>query len=276
MASSDTTIRNVYRQVTGREIPETLINSARGVPDDQLAAFFSGQSGGGYQPQTADDYVNSVFQQTLDAIQKAAQPAIDALKRSKEFDEKNPFTFDEILARQSAEERLNPYYEAELRDYLTGIYRTKGRTIQDEEALRNELNTTTEQTTGRIRRTLEDTIQSTQNAADDSGLLFSGKSLREEGKQAVQGEEDLSTALRQAELQQRQSKLREQRTLEDLASSEATYRRRQTAEQETALTTDVEQQKKEAQQQRELERQQYIGYPIVSGQQSLSSIFGIG
>lgn len=280
MASSDSIIRNVFRQVTGQEASDAAINAARDIPDQQLASFFSGSggsagfaagAGGGGGPTTADSLINSV----LESIKKASQPLLDATKRSQEFDEKNPFVFDEILARQSAEERLSPYYQAELKDYVTGIERSRGRTVQDEEQLRAELDTKTDQVQGNLRRDLEETIRGTQEAADDSGLLFSGRRLRQEGKAAVETEEDLATSLKGTDVQKAESLKRQGRNLEDLLSQEQTFKRRQQAEQETSLQTDVEEQKREQQQQRELERQQFVGYPLTTGTQSLTSILGL-
>lgn len=279
MASSDSIIRNTYRQVTGQEASDAVVNSARNVSDDQLASFFSGGGGNtGFSMESFSDpnsYADSLINSVLDSIKKASQPLLDAAKRSGEFDEKNPFVFDELLARSSAEERLSPYYQAELKDYITGVERARGRTVQDEELLRQELTTKVEETQGNLRRDLNETIKMTQEAADDAGLLFSGKRLRNEGKAQVDTEQDLATTLKGTELQKAQSLTRQTRGLEDLLSGEQTFRRRQTAEQETALQTDVSQQKTEAQQQRELERQQYVGYPLTTGTSSLTSILGL-
>lgn len=265
MASSDSIIRNTYRQITGKEAPDAIIRSARNVPDNELATFF--QSGGSTGDPAAD-FISGI----LDELTK---PLEEATRRAGEFDKNNPFVFDEVLAQDSAKERLSPYYEAELRDFLTGVTRSRGRTIQDEERFRQELDTTTENTSARIRRNIDETIKSSEEGFAGSGLLASGARQRTTGMQNIEGGENLSDFLRKQQLAGTESTLRKNRTLEDLASTEATGLRQSRAAQETALTTDVEQQRKEAQQKRELERQQYIGYPLATGQSSLSSVFGL-
>jgi uncharacterized protein with von Willebrand factor type A (vWA) domain len=265
MASSDAIIRNTYRQVTGQEAPDSVLRAARAVPDNELESFIKGGAKSG---DPAADFINSI----LDEITK---PLKEATERAGQFDRENPFVFDEVLARESAEERLSPYYEAELRDFLTGVTRARGRTLQDEQRLRTELDTTTETTSARIRANVEETIRSSEEGFAGSGLLSSGARERTTGMQEIQGEENLSDFMRKQTGARTESQIRESRNLEDIATKEATGIRTSQAAKETALSTDVLGQKTESAQKRELERQNFIGYPLAGGTNSLQSIFGL-
>jgi hypothetical protein len=269
MASSDSIIRNTYRQVTGQEAPDSVLRSARNIPDNELSSFF--QSGGGAGAGSGDpaaDFINSI----LDDITK---PLKEATERAGKFDRENPFVFDEVLAEQSANERLSPYYESELRDFMTGVVRARGRTLEDEKRLRTELDTTTETTSARIRRNVEETIKSSEEGFAGSGLLTSGARERTTGVEKIEGDENLGDFMRKQEGARNESQIREGRTLQDIGTKEATGIRTSTAAKDTAITTDVLDQQKEANQKREFERQQFIGYPLASGTGSLSSIFGL-
>lgn len=243
--------------------------SQYGADEGRVNALLSGGGFSGGSGDPAGDFIKSV----LDDLTK---PLREALDRAKQFDDKNPFAFDEELARASAEERFDPYYEAELRDFLTGINKTRSRTKEDEEALRTELDITTEQTGGKLRKNLEETIKTSEEGYAGAGLLFSGARERTTGIQETEGTQDIENLDRQSAIQKNQSLTRESRTLEDLAGTEATGLRESGAARETALTTDVEGQRKESLQKRELERQNFIGFPLGGGSSSISSIFGIG
>lgn len=274
MASSDSIIRNVYRSVFGKEADGDAIEAARTIPDNQLAQFFN--SGG------VQSYLSSperMAQKAIDDAKKATEeffkPYEEAAARSKEYDEKNPFTFDEALARASAKERFDPYYDSELNDFVTGISRQRERGTQDEEKLRQEISTDTEKYVGRAARDLNDAIQASNEGYAGAGLFFSGQRTRREGQIGIKGNEAISDIQTEGQRKIDESQTRQGRLLEDLASSEATGRRKLAADKETAILGDIEGQRKEQLQQRELGRQQYVGYPLSTGTSSLRSILGI-
>src|SRR5690606_12106866 len=102
-----------------------------------------------------------------------------------------------------------------------------------------------------VRRQLEETIRNAQEGFEESGLLSSGKRMRAEGKADIEGQEQLGSIERGTGLKVGESQKRQQRTLEDLASGQKTYQRKWEAERETALTTDVEEQRRQANEKRE-------------------------
>ncbi len=271
MASSDSIIRNTFRQVTGGEADQTVLRAARNIPDNELATFFS--SGGVQQfAQSPEAQIESVRQSVLEAF----KPFEEAGKRAGRFDEENPFLFDEALARESAEERFDPFFQAELREFLTGINRQRGRTVQDEERLRQELTTQTEQFTGRARRQLDEALKGSREGFAGAGLFFSGERLRREGQLEQAGQEGVSDFLRKQGLRTEESGLRERRGLEDIGLRQQRGQRLQTAERETSLRGDVLGQEQEAQRLREVERQQFIGFPLATGRSTLNTVLGTG
>lgn len=270
MASSDSFIRNKYREVTGRSADDSVLRAARSIPDQDLASFF--QSGG------VEAYANSpeaAIESARQAVLEAFKPFEEAAKRSGEFDEKNPFIFDEALARASSEERFDPFYQAELRDFLTGINRQRGRTVQDEERLRKELTTETENYVGRAKREIDQALEGSKEGFAGAGLFFGGQRLRREGQIGIEGEEKIGDFTRGQGIRQEESQLRQARTLEDIGSRESTTRRQLGAARETDILTDIAGQRREQQQQRELERQQFVGYPLATGTSGLQSILGL-
>lgn len=255
---------DAYMAESGRQAElDALRGKADGSYERAKAAYEQGDAGITGDPAT--DYINKI----IDSI---TSPLKQANERAAKFDSENPFAFDEILAEQSANERLSPYYETELRDYISGANRARGRTLQDEQSFRRELDTTTETVSGRMKQDVEETIRNTEDGYASSGLLSSGARERATGVTQTRGTEDLSTYMRGQELRRQDSLNRQSRTMEDLAAGQQTYERKLGAEKATALTTDIEKQRQESLARREMERQNYIGYPLGGGGQSLSSL----
>lgn len=270
MASSDSIIRNTYRQITGQEADQSIIDAARNVPDQELENFIRGGGAQAYA-MSPEAQIQKMRQVVLDAF----KPYEDAAKRSGEFDEKNPFIFDEALARASSQERFDPFYNAELQDFVTGVERARTRTTQDEEKIRQELTTQTNQYVGEAKRQLDEALEASREGFAGAGLFFSGKRVRREGQLESGEERQTSEFLRQQGLKEEDSQTRQTRTFEDLDLTENRQRRLLGAERETSLLTDVEKQRQEALKRREFERQQYVGFPLATGTSSLNTMLGV-
>lgn len=269
-------------------------SSSSSLPDSKLKSLIY-QSSGGTKPNptsttpkasvtptsalgstnislTPEQKANQFIQNTIDSYTK---PFLDAQARAKAFDEKNPFAFDEVLARQSATERLDPYYKAQIQDYTIGVERSKGRTIEDTKTLINDLNTSTERQKTKNEISLDRAIRSSENGYAAGNTFFSGERLRASGENTADtafNNQGLDINRNNAALS---AETNQNRTLEDLASGQQIFNRNLKAAEETALTSDVNQQKKDALQARELQRQAAIGFPYVSGSQSVSSVYGL-
>ncbi len=216
----------------------------------------------------ADNYIKNI----LDTVTK---PVMDAASRAKTFDEQNPFRFDETLATASAKERFDPYYNAELSDFMSGVQRKRTATIQDEEAIRKELIAQTTSTTVSTQNALDRALRASEQGYASSGLFGSGEQLANTGEQTVDTGNNMADYLRKQDLARTQSQLGQERTLADLTAGTQTFQRQLGAIQSTATLTDVEQQKQDELRKRELARQNYVGYPLAGGSASLSALYGI-
>jgi len=221
---------------------------------------------------SGEDAASSFINESIDPLVKLYE---EAQNRAKQFDEENPFVFDEVLARGSAEERFNPFYESELRDYLGGVYAQRGRTTQDERILLSDLTEDTTRFNRRTQRQLESALLASEQGYAGTGLFESGERLRASGTQRVETKEDVGEFMLGKQRRERNISLAAERSLEDSLREEATTRRKMTAARETDIRTDIEQQRKEEQQQREFERQQFIGQPYATGLSSTRSIYGV-
>jgi len=235
-----------------------------GAVDSLLSARSSSSS-------SPDDYLNTIKQSVLDII----KPRQESEEKFGKYLQDNPFTFDEALARASAEERFDPFYQAELRDFEEGINKARGRTSADEEALRKELTTQTENFVGRTRRQIDEALEASKEGFAGAGLFFGGERLKREGRTQVSGEEEIGDFVRGQDLRQQESQLRQDRTFEDIASREKTTRRTLGAARETDILTDVSGQRAEEEKRRLYEAGQYAGAPISSSSGISSLLLGI-
>jgi len=171
----------------------------------------------------------------------------------------NWYDIDEEQYRAASEEQYDPYYQAELGDYMTGITRQKDRSKADEEKLRGELTTQTENYVGRAKREIDSSLESSREGFAGAGLYFSGKRIKKEGEIGITGEENIRDYTRETGLKAEESQLRQQRLGEDLSSNVGTYKRNWTANRETALRGSMAQQSQEEMNRRLLEGAQYGG-----------------
>lgn len=211
--------------------------------------------------------------------QQAAQQIIDkyneAGNRSKQYDEENPYTFDEAQAKASASERFDPYYDAELNDYISGVQNTRQRSNEDSARLTKELTADTSTYVGKVRRDVKEAIDSAKEGFAGAGLYKSGARIRREGQTQKQGQDQIDNQQTLTNRSISDIQRGNQRTLQDLNLGQSTFERRLGADKTTNILTDVEKQRQDQLRQREFERQQFVGAPLNTGSSSLSSIYGI-
>ena len=211
--------------------------------EDYLNNRASTQGGGA---TSADEMFAQIQQQLMDEMDKFTA-------RVKEFDENNPFTFDEILAQSSAEERYNPYYEAELSDFVAGID-TRRKTVEGERDLLVELNRVQ---MGENARRLDEAVKASEEGYAGAGLFFSGERERATGLTKIGGIEQ--TERREAQFGRGQEQAGLQ--LGSIATQEATGRRQTEAARTTDIQTEIEKLRAEERARHEHEKAQYIGFP---------------
>lgn len=215
-------------------------------------------------PSNPDDFINK--------IKAELQAQMDEYtKRSKEFDTNNPFTFDEVLAKASAGERYNPYYDAELSDFLKGID-LKRQSLEGERGLISELNKIG---VGQDQRNLQEAIRASEEGFAGIGLYNSGARERATGVEDIKGIEQKNTRALNYGYQQGEIG----RGLQATGNQETTGRRENLASRTTDITSDVARQKAEEEARYATEKAQYIGYPYYAKSQTgldslLSTAFG--
>lgn len=162
---------------------------------------------------------------------KSAQEIIDASKKAIEeqtsfldkYVKKNPFIFDEELARQSAKAEYEPYYQELLSDYL-GQVELNRETIEDDKKLQAELQ---EYETGKSSRDFAKAVSQVEQGFAGKGMFFSGSRAKGVGEKEV--ENVASTEAREAGYESERSKLdRRSRALDiDVSTKERDIGREQ-------------------------------------------------
>lgn len=204
--------------------------------------------------------IQTTIDSLLNAMVNPLQKEIESWwKRLDEYDKNNPFAFDEALARASSQERLNPYFDATLNEFMTGIRRSSTRSVEDMTRTIGELNVDASKLSDKERLSTQEAIRSSEEGFAGSGLFFGGRRERATGLEEVQGgqrQEEIQTNLTRGITTTQRGNTRLQ---EDLALNEARQRRLTEAERTTSLETDVAKQKRESALQRGLERLQFAG-----------------
>jgi len=211
---------------------------------DHLNGGLGGNGGTSGGVTTADSFL----QQLKDEL--SAQ--FDELtKRAEDFDANNPFSFDELLAKSSAEERFNPYYDAELKDFTQGIERQK----QSQEGQMKLLTDLNKIQVGQDKRNLDEAISASEEGYAGAGLYNSGAKERATGQAMVSGQDTANAR----SLQYNESMAGGQRNLDEIAQNKATGIRHLGAARTTDIQNEIEKQKAEERARWETERLQYLG-----------------
>lgn len=211
------------------------------------------RGGGGSSMSSADSFLKQLKDELSSQFDELA-------KRTKEFDANNPFSFDEALAKASAEERYNPYYSAELQDFTQGIERQRQST-EGQMKLLTDLNKVQ---VGADKRALEDAINASEEGFAGAGLFSSGARERATGQTVIQGQDTANTRAMNYNAGQAEAG----RTLTGLGQQFDTGVRKLTAQKTTDISTEIERQKSEEEARHATERMQYIGSPYTSSVQN--------
>src|SRR3990167_8626905 len=179
----------------------------------------------------------------------------------KEFEGKNPFVFDEVLAQKQLEasEQLDPWYKQVMGDFLTGIQRQRSRGVEDERRLLGELETDVGQYTEQSKANLELALERAKEGSSQVGLLQSGIAERKQGlverETGTNLEDFLTTAGRRKTDIQRDTT----RSLEDLQRKESMETRDIERERKAQTNLLGSQLTRETGVKREYARRQFLG-----------------
>ena len=218
--------------------------------DNYFAANYGNQSGGG----SGDFGLDKI----LDAFKQRQE---ERNRLVNEFNAKNPFVYDEILAAKSleAKEQLDPWYKQTLTDYLTGVTRTRSRGMEDERRLLDELQTDTQSYTERNKENVQLALEKAKEGSAQAGLFNSGQMERGQGLIQKEAGQNLGDFLTGAQRQQANIQRTTGRNLEDLQREESIKTRDLAREQDVQtklLSSDLT---KEAATKRGYALQQYLG-----------------
>ena len=226
------------------------------------------------QVNTPETQAQSLIQTSIDAYGKKAD---EYASKSKEFDEKNPWSFDKVLAEEQAKagQRLDPYYNQTLSDYLQGVNIRRTRGAEDERRLLSELTTDTDKVQGEQKIQLDAALERSREGFADAGLYGSGKQIRETGNIETLGKQGEEEQLAGTKKREEDIKRTSARGLEDLSLDETMKRRdlereRKFQTEQASLSEVLRRQK-----QRDFEKGQFTGaYPGVNPTQYQNSLYG--
>ena len=210
---------------------------------DHLNGGMGGNGGTSGGVNTAEEFIRQLIEE-----QKAEFDRMANL--DKEFQANNPFAFDELLAKQSAEERFNPYYEAELKDFTQGIERQK----QSQEGSMKLLTDLNRIQVGQDKRNLDEAISAAEEGYAGAGLYNSGAKERATGQAMVSGQDIANTR----SLQYNESMAGGQRSLDEIAQNRATGIRNLETARTTDIQTAIKNMKEEEAARHAVERAQYL------------------
>jgi glycyl-tRNA synthetase (class II) len=147
---------------------------------------YGSSSGGG--SSSSESFATSLVDSSKKQIEEQTSYVEKYLK-------KNPFAFDEALAKESATAEYQPYYSELLSDYLKGVELQKG-SIASEKKLQTELQKYQEGTTS---REYAKAVSKAEEGFAGSGLFFSGIKERATGELGVENQATKETQAAQNE-----------------------------------------------------------------------------
>lgn len=257
--SSPASAYAAFRQQTGRTGSFTPINQA---------AFNSGLAKFGYTPQgTPAKAVSKPVVQKTAPIKTADQIINERMeaqieefkKKTAEYDAKNPFAFDEELAKNAVLQEISPFYDQKLSDFLQGIESQRGRSVVDEQNLLADLKADTESYTGRAKMELDRAVNASREGFSDAGLFFSGRRLREEGGLTEESQFKTGEFMRGQQIREREAGLLGARTREDLERQQRMGQRDILREKGIDVAEDVGVARRREGLQSQLEKTEFLG-----------------
>lgn len=275
MSLNTAQIRDRAREITGRTISDQeaqqVMNVTGGGDEAQVYAYFRGGSGSpGSSSGGGADTAASLIQAAID---KYTGLFDEYSRKYREFDAANPFVFDDILSEESriASQRLDPYYQQTLGDFLSGVEKKRQRGYEDTRNLLAELNQDINDYTGDAKLGLQRSVERTREGYADVGLSQSGAALGSEGIQAAQTGDQLNRYLSRQEERRTGINRAQDRFITDLGLEESLQRRNLAREQAYNVQSQALGETERRQRQREYEKAQYTGLPPGASPQQYSS-----
>lgn len=249
-----------YQQLlTDNGIPFTVVNGHASVEGFGV--------GGNTAGTAADSFFSTPNLQALNLMKTTADAYAKQLdeynSKLNEFDQNNPFVFDDMLAQNKTQvkERLDPYYQQTLNDFLRGVNVQRKRGLEDSRQVLSDIQRDTTDYTKEQQAGIQSALDKSGQGFANAGLFDSGARMSDQGNIEASGNVNLNNYLKNADRQTNQINLNQSRLGEDLSNQEATQRRNLNTEENFNVTSQALDRTQQQQQQREFERQQYAGTP---------------
>lgn len=154
---------------------------------------------------------SSVAQATADAI---AENYNTFQQREKDFANANPWDMDKVLSEEAAKvkQRLDPYYNQTLGNFLQGIEVKKARSLEDERNLLGQLTQTTDRYNQQQKDVLKNSLDTIDQSNASNDLSSSGFGERQQGNTLADTQLGLEAYNQNAGNTARQAQLQGQRT----------------------------------------------------------------
>jgi hypothetical protein len=197
---------------------------------------------------------------SVESIVKGMQDYVASLINVPEdYSIKNPFSFDETLAKTAATAEYSPYYDQMLSDYTSTVERTKSRSQEDLTKTLDQLAAGKEYYMGTERRLLDRTIDNVNKGYAGQGLFFSGAKQKDINQINTEYGAQTGEYNRQYQYNVGQAQTAATRTSENIATASSMYSRDVGQAKTAAIEQGVLQRQSEAVQQYEIRRQKYYG-----------------
>lgn len=244
MASSDTYIRNKYRELTGGEIDSQTLDYLRRYDDNDIPSAISRIKSGtegqldSYLSQQKNNVLVNMFQQQQGRVEQYLKD--------------NPFAFDEQWLKETErqvrdEVGLEPYYKEKLSNYLEDVSTTKERAQEDEQTLLKELDRQENVYLQQDKQSFQKARESALEGLSGKGILDEGAGQRELNRGDISHEAGVGDYLSKQDLRRQQAQQTTSRLLSDLGREEGRFTTELEREKQLQIQSEVQQRKQEKQ-----------------------------
>lgn len=226
---------------TGRQ--STLDSLRRSGKYDE---FKSAYQRGEWPPPAAPKSAEELIKEQQEITKNLISEQLDFLK---DFLSKNPFAFDEAMAKEASQAKFKDYYDEVLSDFVEPIREKIGRSLDDSERILTELVRRRDLGETQKLREIEQGLEKARGGFAGRGLLGSGGARRSEAVQKIEGREDIEDFMARSEEEETSLTLTGERERSDYERDIGRRERDifgEGREYETEVTKDVQSRKQRA------------------------------
>jgi hypothetical protein len=176
---------------------------------------------------------NSIIQNAINSVTSMISGPV------KDYEEVNPFFFDEALAKEASTAEYAPYYQELLTDYISNVERTKSRSQEDLGRTLKQLEAGKEYYLGKNRMALDKALRNTNEGYAGRGLFFSGMRPKEIQEIEKENQMDVENYLTGYNYNKSGAELQNVRTGENVDTALSQYTRDTEREKDTAIAGGV-------------------------------------